>query len=168
MIAATISLLQERKPERITVREIGAAAGHHHRFVQAWFGSKQGLFRAAFERMIEETARNVQRPFSPRVDMLARAKAAAELMNWLMANDPDSLAAPRRMPVVDRVTEIYHEDFGLDMELSRLMAVRLVATTSAALLFGGPLGLQAGDIAALAQLEIEIGHLLAASRRSSG
>ena len=50
MVEATIRLLQDRSPEQITVRDIAEASGHHHRFVQAWFGGKVGLLRAVFDR----------------------------------------------------------------------------------------------------------------------
>ena len=48
---ATILLLQDRSPDQITVRDVAQASGHHHRFVQAWFGGKVGLLREAFDRL---------------------------------------------------------------------------------------------------------------------
>ena len=33
MVAAARALLDDRPPEEITVRDIAAASGHHHRFV---------------------------------------------------------------------------------------------------------------------------------------
>ena len=54
MVAAARALLDDRPPEEITVRDIAAASGHHHRFVQAWFGGKVGLFRTVFDQMVDE------------------------------------------------------------------------------------------------------------------
>src|SRR4029079_12017182 len=92
MIEATARLLRERQPDQITVRDIAQASGHHHRFVQAWFGGKVGLFRATFDRMIHESAEQVGAPLERRTGFEPDLQAIAVLMNWLVAADPSSLA----------------------------------------------------------------------------
>ena len=89
------------------------------------------------------------------------------LMNWLVAVDPGSLDGPRPTPIIDQVAEIYRENYGLDRELARLMALRVVGGSIAAMLHGGPLGLTPHDVAALALLERELAQLLSQSRSSS-
>jgi AcrR family transcriptional regulator len=164
MVDATVRLLQERRPEDITVRDVAEAAGHHHRFVQAWFGGKVGLFRAAFDQMTQSAAVEMRGPSAPHEGLVPGARTIAGLMNWLMAADPGSLDGRSQMPIVERLTELYRDDFGFEPELARLMALRVVSTAVSVLLFGGPLGIDATDLNALAALELELTQLLAASR----
>ena len=106
MLAATVGLLIEKRPDDVTERDVAAAAGQHHRFVQAWFGGKVGLFLAAFDRMSTSMAASV----SPQLDggsFDERALALARLLNWLIAADPDSMSAGRQTPLIDRMSEIY-------------------------------------------------------------
>ena len=164
MVDATVRLLQDRSPEQITVRDVAEASGHHHRFVQAWFGGKVGLFRAVFDRMTEASAERLRResmlpqPFGPDVRMVIT------LMNWLVAAEPGALDGPRPTPIIDQVTDTYHELYGLDRDLARLMALRMVGASIAAVLFPGPMGVTSDDVAAVAALERDLAVLLAADR----
>ena len=164
MIDATIRLLQDRTPDQITVRDVALAAGHHHRFVQAWFGGKVGLLRAVFDRLLEDAVRGIPAPFIARDGFTREVRTAASLMNWLMAADPGSLDMPRPTPIVDRVIEIYRTEFGFDDHLARLMALRLVSGATSLILFSGPLGITNDDLPALMQLEIDVARLLSRSR----
>jgi AcrR family transcriptional regulator len=164
MVEATIRLLQQHQPDDITVRDVAEASGHHHRFVQAWFGGKVGLFRAVFDHMTQTAALEIRGPSSPHDGFVPGARVIAGLMNWLMAADPDSLSGPRAMPIVERLTELYRKEFGFEPELARLMALRVVSASIAVLLFGGPLGIGPDDVNALAGLELELTQLLLASR----
>jgi AcrR family transcriptional regulator len=164
MIAATVRLLNERGPEQITVRDVAEAAGHHHRFVQAWFGGKVGLLRAAFDRLLEEVAQSIRDPLSPQWGFRREVHTAAVLLNWLIAVDPDSLDHPRPTPIIDRVSDIYRSEFHLDDSLARLMALRLVCGALAAILFGAALGITPNDLLALRKLELDIAGLLARSQ----
>jgi AcrR family transcriptional regulator len=49
IIEAAQTLLHEKLPEELSIREIGALAKVHHRFVAEWFGGKVGLFRAVHD-----------------------------------------------------------------------------------------------------------------------
>lgn len=165
MVDATVRLLHERGPDQITVRDVAEASGHHHRFVQAWFGGKVGLFRAAFDRIVDEEAQRIRPAFPTGAALGPEASLAATLMNWLVAADPDVFDRPRETPILDRVTEMYHETFGLDLATARLMALRVVAASTAAALFPSPLGIGDGDLAAMVELERELAQLLADARR---
>jgi AcrR family transcriptional regulator len=164
MVAAAIELLRTRPPDQITVRDVAEAAGHHHRFVQAWFGGKVGLFREAFDQL---TADRAARTLGPRADqprLDADTVLIVTLMNWLVATEPGCLDGPRPTPILDRTTAIYHEDYGLPLDVARLMALRLVGASIAAMLFPGPLGITEPDVVAIAELERELIRLLVASR----
>jgi AcrR family transcriptional regulator len=164
MLAATVDLLAERRPEDITVRDVAEASGHHHRFVQAWFGGKVGLFRAAFDRMSATTAAAITTQLGGDAARTTQAIALARLLNWLIAADPDSLRGDRPTPVIDRVTEIYVRDLALDPEIARLLAARAVGATVSYLLFSDILGIDADDVPRIAQLDREMVALLAAAR----
>jgi AcrR family transcriptional regulator len=164
MLAATVELLSRRRPEDITVRDIAEASGHHHRFVQAWFGGKVGLFRAAFDRMSATTAATITTQLSGDAARTTEAVGLARLLNWLIAADPDSLRGDRPTPVIDRVAEIYVRDLELDPEVARLLAARAVAATVSFLLFSDVLGIGEDDVPLIAQLDREMVALLAAAR----
>jgi AcrR family transcriptional regulator len=167
MIEATIGLLKERRPEDITVRDVAEASGHHHRFVQAWFGGKVGLFRSVFDHMTHEAARKMRGPIAPHEGFVPGARVIAALMNWLMAADPGSLDGRPQMPIVDRLTDVYRNDFGLEPDVARLMALRVVLAAVGVLLFGGALGMEQDDVNALAGLELELTQLLASARTAT-
>jgi len=78
-----------RDPDQITVCDIAAESGHHHRFVQAWFGGKVGLFRAAFDRLNLEAADRIRYTFVSDRGFAADVLANSRLMNW--ASSPPSV-----------------------------------------------------------------------------
>jgi AcrR family transcriptional regulator len=163
MIDATVRLLHERGADQITVRDVAEAAGHHHRFVQAWFGGKVGLFRAAFEQMITDRAAQVgDQPvgvFGPEERLIV------SLMNWLVAAEPGSLDGPRPTPILDRSVAFYREHFGLDESSARLFALRAIAVAVAGSLFPGPMGIKPGELDRMVALELELAQLYAAQHR---
>jgi AcrR family transcriptional regulator len=160
MVDATVALLRERGPDKVTIRDVATASGHHHRFVQAWFGGKVGLFTAAFDRMTQDVAEALPLPIDSADGFRPETRALATLMNWLVANAPGSLDGPRPTPIIDRLRTMYQDGFGLEPDLARLMAIRFVATSLAAMLFADPLGLSDEDIEDLAAVEIRIAGLL--------
>jgi len=164
MVEATVRMLREGGPGQVTVRDVAEAAGHHHRFVQAWFGGKVGLFRVAFDRMTEEDAKQVQGPFEPIAGFSPDVRSTTVLMNWLVAIDPESLAGPRPTPIIDQLVRVYRTDFGLDEDTARLMALRMVSASVAAILFPDVIGITTTDVAAVAALERELATLLAQAR----
>ncbi len=162
MIAAARSLLRDKGPDEITVREIAEASGHHHRFVQAWFGGKVGLFRAVFDELIAEMALRAPNTLTGE-GFADDTRLSAQLMNWLVAADPDSMSGGRPTPVIDQITQLYVE-MGLEAELARRMAVRLTSSALALILFGDALGVHDSDIADFVALERELVLLLVAAR----
>lgn len=168
MIEATVRLLRERGPEQVTVRDVAQASGHHHRFVQAWFGGKVGLFRAAFDRMTDEGASQVHAAFAPVGSISPELRATTVLMNWLVAADPESLNEPRSTPIIDQLAEVYRAEFGLEPDVARLMALRMVGASVTAILFPGVFGVTPEDVVAVAALERELAGLLAKSRSGGG
>lgn len=163
MVVATVALLRERGPEHVTVRDVAEASGHHHRFVQAWFGGKVALFRAAFDRMLEERATSMDEGLAI-VAFDDDLVTIVGLMNWLIAADPTALDGPRATPILDRMVEVYRNDFGLDGATARLMALRMISATIAGILFPGALGIEGDDISDIAMLEREMASLLAKAR----
>ncbi|MEZ5238502.1 MAG: hypothetical protein R2716_05980 [Microthrixaceae bacterium] len=105
MLAATVELLVERPPEKVTIRDVAEASGHHHRFVQSWFGGKVPLFRAAFDRLSLETADGVSEDLSGS-QLGERSVGLAWLLNWLVAADPGA-SEDSPTPLIDRVSRIY-------------------------------------------------------------
>ena len=164
LLAATYQCVSRFGLAKTTIEDVAKASGHHHRFVQAWFGGKVGLLRAAFDRLLEDAVRGIPSPFVAREGFNREVRTAASLMNWLMAADPGSLDPPRPRPIVERVIEIYRTEFDLDDDLARLMALRLVSGATSIILFSGPLGIANDDLPALMQLEIDLARLLSRSR----
>jgi hypothetical protein len=146
------------------VRDVAEASGHGHRLVQAWFGGKVGLFRAAFDRLIEDASGGLAVPPGLSDDFSPDVRIAAVLMNWLVAADPTAFDGPHPTPIMDRIAGVYREAYGLDEETARIMALRLVAASLAAILFPGALGFREGDYAKAAALERDLAELLAKAR----
>jgi len=168
MVAAAAELLREHPPEAITVRDVAGRAGHHHRFVAAWFGGKAGLFLEAFDRLAIEATSAVGFP-AVRASIAPEVARVARLMNWLVANDPSAFADRRATPLIDRVTRIYVENLGLELELARLAAQRVIAGAISIVLFPEPLGVGPDDVGRHIELEVRVARLLKESAdRESG
>lgn len=162
MVAAARALLDDRPPEEITVRDIAAASGHHHRFVQAWFGGKVGLFRTVFDQMVDELSSDPA-PVLERTSMRTSTRTLVHLLNWLVATDGSAFKGDRPTPLVDRITGAY-ESAGLDGTTARMMAVRVIGTTISMVLFADVLGVSDDDLGAHMALENELVQALLAAR----
>lgn len=162
MVAATRDLLGERSAELITIRDVAEASGHHHRFVQAWFGGKVGLFRAVFDQLVDEISVD-RSTLLERTSLQPRTRTLIQLLNWLVATEPEQFDSGRATPLVDRFTESYAE-LGFDAPTARLLAVRLVATTMSLVLFEGVLGVTDSGLADHMGLEREMVAALLAWR----
>ncbi len=160
LIDATIELLAERPVDRITVRDVGERAGHHHRFVAAWFGGKAGLLAAVFEHMLRALPQPGQ-TLTESGDIHPRARQAVHVLNWLVANHPETFADRTETPLVDAVAAAYGA-LGLGESDARLLAQLIVAAAAGFVLFGGVLGLQPGDLARLYELQMRMVGLIAA------
>jgi AcrR family transcriptional regulator len=85
LVDATIELIIEQGT-RVSVRTIAEAAGVNHGLVHTYFGSKQGLIRAAFDEINESASRDLTSDGFPPADLanrrgglLARATARMRL-----------------------------------------------------------------------------------------
>ena len=147
MVAATVELMLERSPDQITVREVAARSGHHHRFVSAWFGGKAGLFRAAFDTMATDISESLVLTAPPPGTVPTPAAVRlVHLMNWLATHDAEAFDVERPTPLIDRIAGQYTERFGQDPEEARLSAQRLLASVVALTLFPGPFKVRPGDL----------------------
>ncbi len=163
MVDAVIELLRARPAEDIRIRDVAKESGHHHRFVQAWFGGKVGLFRAAFEQLTITEAQQVRGPGNTPGVMRPDLLVLVGLMNWLVAAEPGCLDGPRATPILDRSIAVYSEEYGLPAKMARLMAMRAISSAISAVLFAGPLGMDEDDIIELTALEAQLVQLLADS-----
>lgn len=160
MLNATIELLNERDPESITVRDIAERSGHHHRFIQDWFGGKTNLFAEVFQEMNVEIAGmiNFDRSDSGTPDPLI--VRSVRLMNWLIANDPTSVTGERMRPVVTRVQNMYQDRFGIEPDTARLLAQRMMFIMTGVVLFADVFGMEQIDIPQQVALEFDIARRL--------
>ncbi|MCP5025650.1 MAG: TetR family transcriptional regulator [Actinomycetia bacterium] len=83
LVDAAVQLIVERGTD-VSVREIAALAGVNHGLVHTYFGSKQGLFAAAFEELTRRTAADLDPDGFPPPDAANRrggelAKAIARV-----------------------------------------------------------------------------------------
>jgi AcrR family transcriptional regulator len=160
VLRATLDLLVERDPDQITVREIAERAGHHHRFIQDWFGGKTNLFAEAFRELALELATKIDftKPNPTGPDPLV--VRSVRLMNWLVANEPTVITGDRMRPVINRLQQLYAERFGIDSDTARLLAQRMMFLMSGVVLFKDAFGLSTIDVPRQIALEFEIARRL--------
>lgn len=60
LLEAAQTLLQTTSPDDLGIRDIGALAGVHHRFVAEWFGGKVDLFRAVHDSQTDKISELVK------------------------------------------------------------------------------------------------------------
>jgi AcrR family transcriptional regulator len=160
VLNATLELLTERDPEQITVRDIAERSGHHHRFIQDWFGGKANLFAEAFQEINAEIAQMIgfEGDVSTGPDPLI--VRSVRLMNWLVANDPSSVTGERMRPVVNRVQNMYQDRFGIDADTARLLAQRMMFIMTGVVLFKDVFGVAEIDLPKQVALEFDIARRL--------
>ena len=97
LISAAFTLIREKNPDDISIREIASLAKVHHRFIAEWFGSKAQLLLVVHSRNSENI-----RQLSTNVDsmrsqgVILEINQQLQLSLWLMRNDitfPDIYAA---------------------------------------------------------------------------
>lgn len=167
ILGATVALLRERSPDELTIREIAQAAGHHHRFVSAWFGGKSGLYREALPVLVANVVAQDDQ-FLDDVMPLALVlvspdlRAAISLVGWLAQHDPEWFANERE-PVMERaLLTIYTTRFGLDPETAWLLVQRMMAMGLGVVVFPELLDTSREAMARHRALELRICRLLAA------
>lgn len=161
LVDATIELLQELPPEQLTVRQVAERAGHHHRFINEWFGGKSGLVRAALDEVMSRALAAGDFP-AGRGGINPHARLGIQIMGWLAANDRQVLLDDRPTMFRERMVEIYRGVFGLDLELAEMVAERTMAASIGIALFGDLLDIDDDRFDEHRLLEIRIAQLLAA------
>lgn len=168
MLEATVGLLLEKSPDDITIREIGERAGHHHRFISGWFGSKAGLYLEALGELAAETA--AKRPTSPGDEAMPftgiiespELRAAIAMMDWLLRHDREAFLSHRPRIFEGTLRDIYVDRFGLDPATAALLTQRMIALGISAVLFPDLLELDKHRLDEQRELEMRICRLLAA------
>lgn len=163
MVDAAVALLRELPPEQVTVRAVAERAGHHHRFVSEWFGSKAGLFRVALDALLDKALVG-HSLLLQRGGMPPDVRTAIHLMAWLVANDQDQLTESRPSQFRDVLVTNFVEVLGLDPDLADLLAVRVVAGIIGIVLFGEVMGIDDDTFERMRELELRVALLLAADQ----
>lgn len=163
MLDATVALLLERSPEDLTIREIAERAGHHHRFVSEWFGSKAGLYRAAFPILFARVASDDELPWVSGTVNRPEMRSALAVVNWLMARAPELLLDDPPRLAADRLQDFY-EQIGMEPSLARLLTQRILVTAMGATLFARLVGASDEDLEQHRALELRILGLLVADQ----
>ena len=90
LLEAAQKLLITAPPDEIGIRDIGEAAGVHHRFVAEWFGGKVGLFRAVHDARtlrISELLSTAAALGGHGGSTLESIRHEVVLVNWLIQHD---------------------------------------------------------------------------------
>jgi AcrR family transcriptional regulator len=157
MLRAARELLEDRDPDTLTVREIAERAGHHHRFVQDWFGGKAGLYLEVMNEMSLELAEAVEiRPPNARPD--PRVVRAVRMLSWLTANAPEIVGGDRMRPLVNRMASFYQDRFGVEYEKAQLLARHAVLVITGYVLFKDSFGLSDEDYPELVSIQFRLGQ----------
>lgn len=161
MLQAVMELLDERDPDAITVRDIGERAGHHHRFVQDWFGGKAALYVEVLHITGTQMSGAVDIAGSqynpqPHPTVIRGVK----IINWLVANAPDQLTGDRMRPMVTRLERFFQDHFGVEPPDSTLLAQHSMLVVTGFMLFNDAYGLQPSDYQRLLALQFQLGQLL--------
>ena len=85
---------------------------------------------------------------------------SVRLLNWLIANDPDSVTGDRMYPLVNRLKHMYEDRFGIDPDTAALLAQRIMFLMSGMILFKDVFGVGGVDLPRQVILEFEIARRL--------
>ncbi len=90
LLQAAQTLLATQHPDEIGIRDIGAVAHVHHRFVMEWFGGKVALFRAVHDSRALDLSLIIAGTTDFHDKKIGRAvesiRHEIELVNWLIVN----------------------------------------------------------------------------------
>lgn len=166
MVDATRALLAERPVERITVRDVAERAGHHHRFVAAWFGGKAGLLMAVVDQLVRDMPPPGQ-PLAESGRLGSGAVQAVHVLNWLVANHPEVFDDRSETPLIDKLADAYRAE-GVDADHARSLAQLIALSTAGFVVFGRALGVAPDDVRRLHELQTRMVAMLAAERSPGG
>jgi AcrR family transcriptional regulator len=128
LVDAAAELFAERGPDRVSVKEIAAAAGVNHGLVHHYFGSKDALLTAVLASLSEQVAEELAS--GAPIDRIAAKGGATERHNRIAAalvlqgRDPGELKGS--FPVFDKL--IAHlQTQGLSRADAKLRTAQLIA-----------------------------------------
>jgi len=159
MLRAARELLQDKDPDQLTVREIAEHAGHHHRFVQDWFGGKAGLYVEVLNEISAEMAIEVD-VSQVRGQPDSRIVQAVFLVAWLVVNEPDLVAGDRLRTLANRLEYYFYDRFGVSREDARLLARHGMLVVCGYVFFKDAFDLKDEDYLRLIALEFVLGQSL--------
>ena len=123
---AAKQLLETGNPDDIGIRDVGALAGVHHRFVMEWFGGKVALFRSVHDarahtmsNLIEST-REIQDKKLGRT--LESIRHEIVLVNWLIMNGSQFEDLDDAFPALIGVKNFLRETYNLSEETAEKSA----------------------------------------------
>jgi len=119
LLEAAEKLLQTIDPEDLGIREIGALAEVHHRFVAEWFGGKVGLFRAVHDSRTPQisTLISTATSFGGRGGQgLEEIRHEIVLVNWLIQNGSQFDDLKDAFPALHAAKDFLSQTFSLNEE----------------------------------------------------
>lgn len=125
---ATATLLLERTPDSLTVRDIAERAGVHFRYIPDYFGGKAELFASIYPRVATEAAESLTFPFAASVvnGISPQIVRHARLAVWLSSNHPDGVPSTERV-LQHRLVETLISQFDVDEATAKIVSERLIA-----------------------------------------
>ncbi len=131
LINAAFSLIHEKNPDDISIREISAVANVHHRFIAEWFGGKAQLLLIVHSRNsqnIKQLATDVESMRNQEV--ILEMNQQLQLSIWLMRNGITFPTINEAFPSLETAIQLLETNRGL----SRQDATRIGSIYGAILL----------------------------------
>ena len=154
IIAAAISLLEEKEPGDITIRDVATASGHHHRLIIEWFGSKGGLMYAVFEKIFNDLI-ETEELFVDTIALRADVRKVFRFFNYMQMNHLEFIRSKRTLFAINAVETRLREVGGLSEDRARLAARQLAVHTLGLILFSSFFDLTDDEIKAIDRWEIQ-------------
>ena len=124
LLEAAQKLLLTATPDEISIREIGALAGVHHRFVVEWFGGKVGLFRAVHDSQTDRISELVKTTGLAEQNgtILESIRKEIVLVVWLITNGSHFEDIAEAFPSVETTKNLFIQVFSLSEEVAEKSA----------------------------------------------
>lgn len=117
LLEAAQTLLQTTSPDDLGIRDVGAFAGVHHRFVAEWFGGKVGLFRAVHNSRTSQISELISTAssFGGRGGLgLEAIRHEIVLVNWLIQNGSQFDDLKDAFPALNTAKDFLSKTFSLN------------------------------------------------------
>ena len=126
LLEAAQQLLETGSPDDIGIRDVGALAGVHHRFIMEWFGGKVALFRAVHDarahtmsNLIASTREIHDKKLGRTLDSIRHEMV---LVNWLIVNGSHFENLDDAYPALVGVKKFLRETYNLSEEAAEKSA----------------------------------------------